>query len=227
MAIEINLDVWIPFRVINATTGAGVTGQNAAALSSMRFNQLTQSGITSTAFTEVDTALADYEVNEIGNGDYEVMIPGSGGATANNDLAAICWVTGSASGGALMPFPITVIDPTTSDQMVNYFGGTMEAAQKEDIGDAVAEALTPQFGQLQAASSSTATLATSASTTVDYYANNGARPSVIVMITGDARGEDPHIITDYTTGRVATISPNWTNTPAANDWYALVAIGSS
>ena len=141
MAFEITTDVWIPFRVVDAD-GDGVTGQNAAALSGMKFKQLTQSGTTSTAFTEVDTGAADYEVNDLGEGDYEVMIPGSGGATANNNTAGICWVNGAATGGKFVPVFVEIIDPANADLLALFLSIIDQSTGQIDSGSFAAGAIT-------------------------------------------------------------------------------------
>lgn len=59
--------------------------------------QETNASAAKTAFTPTNTG-GDYDWTELGDGYYMVEIPGSGGATANNDTAGRGWVAGQCDG---------------------------------------------------------------------------------------------------------------------------------
>lgn len=125
---DVNTEAWFPFRVIN-DSGDGVEGLAAATLSAMSFVQETSGGSTSTPFTEVDTADADYEVNEVGDGQYEVNIPGSGGASANNNAECTAYILGTATGGHWVPIRVEVVDPADANKLSSFIG-TLDANGK-------------------------------------------------------------------------------------------------
>lgn len=236
MAFEKDSDLWVPFRIVDAD-GDGVTGQNAAALSGMKFKQLTQSGTTSTAFTEVDTAAADYEVNDLGEGDYEVMIPGAGGATANNDLAAIVWVNGVASGGKFVPWPVEVIDPADADLLSLFVSILDQSTGQLDSGSFASGAITGdalaadagteiaaavQAKQLAAAGQATGGTAN----TIGLQVGDGAKCAAgmaVVITGGTGAGQRPNTIQSLSTD-TATMVSNWeTNPDSTSRYYVLGA----
>lgn len=72
-------------------------------------------------------------------------------------------------------------------------------------------------GTATAGSSSSITLDAAEPTTADIY--NGR---VITLVDGTGAGQS-RIITDYSTGRVASVTPDWTTTPSTDSEYIIEA----
>ena len=73
-----------------------------------------------------------------------------------------------------------------------------------------------EYGTAQAGAAGSITLATSASTSADFY--NGQT----VWIVGGTGAGQSRQITDYTTGRVASIEPNWVTNPDGTSIYVVL-----
>lgn len=76
-------------------------------------------------------------------------------------------------------------------------------------------------GTATASASNTITLASTASTTANFYSG-----MMILITSGTGKGQ-ARIITGYTTGRVATVTPAWTTTPASTATYIIYPIGQA
>lgn len=74
-------------------------------------------------------------------------------------------------------------------------------------------------GTATASSASTITLDGNASATANFYCG-----MTILITTGTGKGQ-ARLISGYTTGRVATVTPVWTTTPSATAGYILFPVG--
>lgn len=100
-------------------------------------------------------------------------------------------------------------DTTAADNMEAYFDGTGYAP----AGFAL------RANAATASAAGSLTLDASAPNTLDYYKN-----CILVITSGTGVGQARQI-TGYSTGRVATVVPNWTVTPGTTSGYMIIPAG--
>jgi hypothetical protein len=117
-----------------------------------------------------------------------------------------------------------------SRQILSYIGSTAVATPTRDwavapagdstfvvIGADVSAIL--EGGVATAGAAGSITFDATASTTVNLYKNN------FVMITGGTGRGQTRLISAYSAGRVASVTPNWTTTPDTTSIYQVVPTG--
>jgi hypothetical protein len=130
---------------------------------------------------------------------------------------------------------ISIVGGTGAGQtrMIVEYNGTSKVATvdrpwtTQPAADSIYELL-PSVGEVlathgiaQAATASTITLATNALAIADSYVGSD------IYVTGGTGIGQTRLITAYTVGRVATISPDWDTTPDATSIYKVLPIGRS
>jgi hypothetical protein len=142
-------------------------------------------------------------------------------SSATDDIYSqniISIVGGTGAGQTRM---IVEYDGTTKIATVDRPWTTQPAAGSVyELLPSVGEVLATH-GIAQAATASTITLATNALAIADSYVGSD------IYITGGTGIGQTRLITAYTTGRVATISPDWDTTPDATSIYKVLPIGRS
>lgn len=154
---------------------------------------------------------ASGSASSLGSGWYALSAASSNFDTVG---AVAVHVTASTSSIDNTDFIYTVADTASviwTKDITGYTTADTTGNRLKKLGDA--------DGTAAAGTSTTITLANSAVATDDYY--NGR---IIAIQAGTGVGQ-ARIITDYTSGRVATVSPAWVTTPDNTSEYFLSAGG--
>jgi hypothetical protein len=194
MTKQIDSAATFALRLLDAD-GAPATGlTSASAGADFSFYQLVQGGLAKQALTLVASGTGDYDLTEVGDGWYDILIP-----AGDNDVTGLAWVDGKFTATvASQPVIEEVIDPTNSDKLDSILG-IMTA------------------GTAQAGGATSITLAAG-----DAAATNGYSYFGILLTGGTGAGQANLIETNDATSKVANVIRTWTTNPDATTAYLII-----
>lgn len=149
------------------------------------------------------------EFSEIGNGLYKLTL-----TSTEMTADVVCVQAKTSTSGAKTPQVVIYTTESTWDEGIDV--KTLLAAALTQIVDTMQDKI--HTGVLQAGTTGSATLATSASAVDDQYTEG------LLIVISPAGVAQVAFISDYVgSTRVATITPNWGTTP--DNTYRYVALG--
>ena len=110
---------------------------------------------------------------------------------------------------------LIVSDGTNGNAAIKTYLTTNVGLSGANLTD-IPDPLVTNSGTAQAGASGTITLATSASTTADFYKDQA------IVLTGGTGAGQTNRITAYSTGRVATVQTTWVTTPDNTTTYKVL-----